>query len=290
MLRLKDIPPEEMPEVVRVANELYEKDRRRAEQDQERRNYVDAAEELGVPPEYMEQAAQELHRRRVAEAEVKNRSKVWKSVAIGGGVGVLTVFLMMGMFTVRSVETVPATPVQQVAQAQPEFLTQVAPETFDAGAANRWTFTMNPSTRATTTFEEEEGLRRGVAVIRVEQFGTTGGPHRANFESIQTPPSLAGKKEIQFDLRGQGLKNIRVYLERGQNERWRSPELKIPSGWQSVRVPLGNFQHQVHSGGRWRTRGRVRPDQIDRVSFKLGDFMNEPSAKGEVRLDNVRFE
>lgn len=289
MLRLKDIPPEEMPDVVRVANELYEKDRRRAEQDQERLNYVDAAEELGVPPEYMEQAAQELHRRRVAEAEVRNRKKVWKSIAIGGGVGVVTVFLMMGIFTVRSVETVTPSASAPVAQGQPLELSNPSLETFGPGVENRWTFDRNNSTQATTSFQQE-GPRGGVAVIRVEKFGTAEGPHRASFETIQTPASPLGKKDIAFDIRGQGLRKVRVYLERGAHERWRSPELRIPTGWQTLRVPLGNFQHQVQSGNRWRNRGRSRPEQIDRISFKLGDFMNEPNASGEVRLDNVRFE
>src|SRR5205807_918200 len=69
MLRLKDVPEEDMPEVVRVASELYERDREQAAQDQAKQAYVDAAGEVGLPPEYLERASEEVHARRVARVQ-----------------------------------------------------------------------------------------------------------------------------------------------------------------------------------------------------------------------------
>jgi hypothetical protein len=65
--RLEDIPVEKMPDVVRRATEMHE-------QDQARRNYVAAAEEMGVPREYLERAAHELQQQGVAQAQHVGRS------------------------------------------------------------------------------------------------------------------------------------------------------------------------------------------------------------------------
>lgn len=293
MLRLKDVPPEQMPEVVRIANQLYEKDQRLAEQDQERDSYVNAAEELGVPKEYMERAAAELHRQKVIEAQDKQQTNGRKALimaAVGAGVGA---FLLVGLIGTTRTETRLAPP-RVVTSAPPIQAKPMNPvssptfESFDTSPETRWTFDKNSGTEATVGFQQESG-RGQVAVIRVERFGAVNGKdHRANFDSLLTPPS-AGMRELTFDMRGEGLRKVRVYFERG-SERWRSDPLTVPSGWSTFRVNLGNFQHQIKDGNRWRNGRAARPEVVDRVSFKFGDFMNPPTAKGEVRLDNIRFE
>src|SRR5688572_21737574 len=80
MLRLKDVAPGEMPEVLRVASELYEKDQQELVRAQERQHVVDAAAEVGLPQEYLERAAHELHQRRVV-AVVERRQRRTRLVA-----------------------------------------------------------------------------------------------------------------------------------------------------------------------------------------------------------------
>lgn len=290
MLRLKDVPPEQMPEVVRIANQLYEKDQRLAEQDQERNSYVSAAEELGVPKEYLEKAAAELHRQRVVESHDKQQGKakaiMFFAAALAGGIA-----LVMTGFLITPTRMSPPPRVAEVAVPQTAGTPGGAAfefENFNTLPETRWTFEKNASTQAQVTYETE-GARGKVAVIRIDRFGTTEGKHRANFDSVLAPPTAA-QRDLTFDMRGRDLRKVRVYLEQGNRMRWRSDELTIPSDWSSFRINLNNFDRQVREGDRWRNDGSGRPDVVTRVSFKFGDFMNPPSAKGEVRLDNIRFE
>src|SRR5947209_2320151 len=94
MLRLKDVSEEDMPEVVRVASELYERDREQAAQDQAKQAYVDAAGEVGLPPEYMERASAEVHARRVARIKQRRTVRMaWLAAAVVALGGMLAVRL-----------------------------------------------------------------------------------------------------------------------------------------------------------------------------------------------------
>src|SRR4051794_29334133 len=75
MLRLENVPPEQMPEVVHIASELYEKDRQLDVESQERQATVEAAKEVGLPEEYLHRAAAELHVRRVAQAQQRGQRR-----------------------------------------------------------------------------------------------------------------------------------------------------------------------------------------------------------------------
>src|SRR5579871_6877709 len=68
MSRLEQISPEEMPKVIQIASQLYEQDQTKAAEAQERQAYVDAAQEVDLPKEYLERAA--------AELEVRQRAQV----------------------------------------------------------------------------------------------------------------------------------------------------------------------------------------------------------------------
>ena len=58
--RLEEIPSTKLPEVLKLASELYARDRAALERAQERRELLKAASEVGLPPEYLERAAAQL--------------------------------------------------------------------------------------------------------------------------------------------------------------------------------------------------------------------------------------
>lgn len=68
MERLKQVTPQEMPEVLRLASELYARDRAEIERAQESREIAAAATEAGLPAEYLERAAAMLQAHRVPAA------------------------------------------------------------------------------------------------------------------------------------------------------------------------------------------------------------------------------
>ncbi len=61
--RLDEIPPADLPEVVRVASELYAHDRAEMERAKERQELLQAAAEAGLPAEYLERAAATIQTR-----------------------------------------------------------------------------------------------------------------------------------------------------------------------------------------------------------------------------------
>jgi hypothetical protein len=59
--RLDEIPSTKLPEVLQLASELHARDQAAMERAQERRELMKAAAEAGLPPEYLERAAAQLH-------------------------------------------------------------------------------------------------------------------------------------------------------------------------------------------------------------------------------------
>src|SRR5262245_21890563 len=87
MLRLKDVATEQMPEVVRLASELYEQERGEIVAAGERQAAVEAAAEVGLPPEYLERAAELLHARRVEQIHQRRRRSRTLWAALGVALG-----------------------------------------------------------------------------------------------------------------------------------------------------------------------------------------------------------
>lgn len=257
MLRVKDLPPEEMQEVVRVAGELYDREHAEA---RERKATRDAAEEMGIPPEYLERAAVEVHARRVEKVQrTRRRSRIAvatiaAALAIGGGWRVLN--------------PPPPTPLVDTMRT----------------ASQRWTRDVNPQSEAILRFEGD------AAVIRVERFAPNAeNTFYANLETRDGSKSLTGFRTASFRVRGTGLGQVRFDLENG-NERWRSPALPVTGEWQTHRIPLDQFERQTRQGGRWRTVSYRAPGTVRNFSFKVGDFINDIRSKGEVAIDDLRFE
>jgi hypothetical protein len=268
MLRLKDLPPQEMREVVEIATELYEQEQGRREEAVVRQATVDAAAEVGLPPEYLERAAAVLHERRVAEIRQKQkRSRLLLTTVVAA-------LALLGGW--RVVSRPPPAPVAY---------------TFSAPAQQQWRVNANPGSQATLSFGDQAG-QSGVAILRVERFDASGSSgYFVNLETSDVPASLSGFRTVSFRVRGQGLANVRLYLENGPTERWRSPALPVSGDWQEHRLRLDQFDYQRRpsADARWRREAYRPPGSMERISFKVGDYVNDAGARGEVAIDDLKF-
>lgn len=258
MLRIKDVPPEQMSEVVRVAGELYD---RETAQEQERQSTVAAAAEMGLPPEYMERAAAVVHARQVERIHRRRRRTAFVAafaslVTITGGY-VLT-------------RPHPAQPVTYNFQ----------------NPRQQWVQDVNPESTA------HAGVEKGIATIHVDRFASSPGTGQffANLNTEDVPQTLAGYRSVSFRVQGDGLTQLRLYLENG-NERWRSVAVPVTGDWQVFHLNLDQFEHQTRDSGtgKWRREDRRAPGHVERLSFKAGYYVNDLNAHGNVRIADLRF-
>jgi len=273
MLKLENVPPEEMPEVVHLASVLYERDKEKSAEDQERQATVDAAREVGLPEEYLHRAAAELHNRRVEQvqkAHGRNRSLL----AIGAAVLVMGGATAIMMTSIRPPSAPPVAPVAQiVTSAVPPF------------SATTWKLQSNPGTQATVNFQN------GSATLHVSRFAPDAANHfTANLNTSTGAQDLSAFRTMSIRLRGT-LPQVRVYLEHG-SERWRSPAIAVQRDDKLVRLDLSQFEMQTREGadGAWHKVGYQPPGIVDDVSIKTGWFVNDPGASGYVTLGDMRFE
>ncbi len=278
MLRLKDVPETETAEVIRVAQELYE---RETSETRRRDSLVDAAEELGLPGEYLERAAHEVHQRRVAEIQQRRRRR---NVILGvtAAAALVAGLAITGTTTRVAPPSVKPTPI-----ATPKVV-----DDFNVSPARSWSLDTDGRSRGTVNFVEEAG-RGQVARVRVDSFRPDRqGRFFVNLYQSAPPGSLSGYRQLSFDARGSGLRRVRLDLENGPLERWRGPAVAIGDQWQTVSVPLDRFERQVRSSpnATWQLSPGRPPSDIRRLAFKTGERVNDASARGEVLLDNVRAE
>jgi hypothetical protein len=83
MERLERVTPEEMPEVLRLASELYARERAEIERATQRLELRKAAAEAGLPPEYLERAAVSLESRRLRGTRRRRRRRALAMVGMG---------------------------------------------------------------------------------------------------------------------------------------------------------------------------------------------------------------
>lgn len=264
---LKTLSRREQEEVLDLAIDLYSKDV--GEREADAKALIASAREVGVPEEYLEKAVEEMRRRRAAamvEAQRRQRLLVRGAGAVAAIAGVAAaVWLFL----------VPAPAVPFV-------------ETFD-GASARWTLDRSEGTSATVRFETRPD-RGEVAVIDVERFvPAADGTFRVNLDSLSAPADFSRHGDVSIALRGEGLETARLYIE-GDGVRWRSPPLRAGSEWATHRVPLRSFERQVRKGDRWTVAPWDAPEDVRRLSVKVGQFMNAPDASGRVEVDDIRVE
>jgi len=271
MLRLENIPPEQMPEVVRIASELYSKDQAQDAEAQERQATVDAAAEIGLPEAYLHRAAEELHARRVEEVQHR-RHRRFGLLALAGAVLVMG----SGAAIVSRLQTPPPTTSQITAPAS-----TIAP-VFTSGS---WQLNTNPGTQATVSFVNN------TAVLQVQRFVADTSSHfTANLNNLDGAKNLAGFQAITFRMQGT-LPHVRLYLENG-GERWRSPELSVEGQERLVRIDLSQFERQIRGGAdsAWQKSGYKPPTWVENLSFKTGWYVNDIQASGDLTLSDLRFE
>ena len=260
MRRFDDLEPEEMPDVVGAAIRQAEHDRDR---EMDRAAYEQAAQEMGVSREHLDRAAAEMHSQKVEEIRRgrRLRNRVIAAVAavavVAGGYWVLN------------------PPAPDPAEYRYE------------SPAQGWTDAVNPRSVATA------GAVGGRGVIQVERFvAESDGRYWANLNTTAVPESMRGRTEVSLRIRGDGtLRKVRLFLENGPNERWRSPDIAVGPEWRTVRLRLDRFEHQTRDGGeRWRTRGQDNPGDITQISLKAGHPFNPQDARGRVETDDLRIE
>jgi hypothetical protein len=272
MLKLENVTPQEMPEVVRIASELYQQDQQKEGEAQERQATLDAAEEVGLPAEYLHRAAEEMHARRVVEVQERRRKRT-NLMAVTGIVASLGVTVWL--FSLLMAPPAIAPPMT----APPAITVPVTPQ--------QWNLQANPQTQATIRIQDN------AMTIQVEKFvPQPNGSYFANADTYQVPPSLEGYQNVRFRVRGTGLSQTRLYLENGPTERWRSRAIPITPNGQEVTLRLQEFEHLTRpfANTQFKRQEYTQPGRIERLSFKTGDFVNDVGAKGEVTIDNVKFE
>lgn len=145
----------------------------------------------------------------------------------------------------------------------------------------------HPNAQLSLSFPQEQG--HSVALVKVNSSRRTP-ENQIDLDTNQIPRSLTGYKTVSFRGRGQGLGQIRLFLQNGE-ERWCSPFLTASGGWHQIRVPLSQFLHQsVPAQHNPQDLPPAAPATIGMISFKLGRDANPKDAHGEVALDDLRFE
>lgn len=270
---LRNAPAADMTEIVARAAQLQDRELVLDDAGLDRQAALAAADEFGLSSEYLERAAQEVQERRIADAKARQgRRKWWLGAAAAAAIAV-------GAVAAWQVTRPPAP--------------RAVVYSFEVATEQQWLLNVDPGSRASLTFDESSGHGR-VAVITVQELGPeqgTGIPF-VNMNSGDGPRSLVGHERVTFSVRGEGLPSVRLFVEAGATERWRSPLISVTNDWQTREIRLDQFEHQQRdtADGEWRTTRYSAPGRIERLSFKLGAFVNRSGQAGTVMIDDVRIE
>lgn len=271
MLKLENVSPQEMPEVVRIASELYQQDQEKEGEAQERQSTLAAAEEVGLPAEYLHRAAEEMHSRRVEQVQRKRRTRNGLIAAAG----------IVAVFGIASFG------VSKTTQTSETSVTPPTPMAYEVPLTEGITPQISAGTQAAVN------VKAGAIQIQVEKFvPNSGGTYFVNADTYKLPPSLAGYETIRFRVRGSGLNQVRLYLENGPTERWRSRAVPATATEQEVTLSLRDFEYLTRpsADAEFRRQTYQPPDRVERLSFKVGDFVNDVNATGSVTIDSVKLE
>ncbi len=256
-------------EQIKLAAQLHEKDAKQLQATQERLAATRAAEEMGIPSVYMEQAAAEITARQAAKARQRKRRQA------GGVFGLAAVIAASGAWGVSHRSLAPPPPLvynfAALNQGQWHLDTDQGP---------------HPDHQVSLSFPQEQG--QAVALIKVNNSSQYP-DNQIDLDTNQIPRPLTGYRTVSFRVRGQGIGQIRLFLQNG-SERWCSPFLTASGPWHEVRVPLSHFLHQnVPPQYNPQDAPYVAPTTIGKISFKLGRDANPEDAHGEVAVDDLQF-
>ncbi len=266
MLKQSELSEEDQAEAFRRADALF-----RAESEQARvaRSAAQAAEELGIPQEYLDRAAAQLHAEKAEKIKAKNQKRR-VLIAIGAAMlpAMLTVFLLTRIG--------PLPP--QVVAAQP----LVVP----------FTLPLNATDEATTSFKNASIANVAPSSNRyqlnLKEFHPQGGSYQANL-GFPISVSLSGYKSVSFLIQSSGISSTRIDLRDGA-ARWNSRPISLSPESQRVTIPLSELTRQSRAGEGWQAAPGSGPDSAKSLVFKFGKDINPPSAKGTVTISDVQFE
>ena len=257
MLKQTDIPAEDQAEIFRIADKLYR-------EDEEHRRNADAsaaaAAELGLPQEYLDRAAQELHVQRLEAVKAKRR-RTWIIPVIAlAGIGVLGVVTL-------SRAPAPISPVRMT--------TSSVTNIYDLSDA---------TVRANSESKGSISASKDAATLQIEQFSPN--PSGDFYGNIIVPAGNVREFEnLAANVAASGIENVRVDLET-DDVRWKGP---VSSANSKISISANYFQRQVRQGSNWKNTAWSPPSGNLRIAFKTGKSINDASTKGTLTVTNVEL-
>ena len=266
MLKQSELNPDEQAQVFARADALF---REESEREQVATAAAKAAEELGVPQEYLDRAAAQFHAEKAAKILAQNqRKRVLMAIGLAAIPAALAIFLMTGLMQARQAPMVAA--VMQV-DAPPAVSLNSDPATTVGSNVNY-------------TGENDGKTFR----LNLKGFTPVEGRYTLNL-GFPTNGSLRSYDKISFSVKSAGISNVRVDLREGQT-RWNSREISLSPQGQRVTLRFDELNRQGQSGNEWSNERGDRPDSALALVFKFGSGVNPPDAKGTVEISDVRFE
>ena len=240
MLKQSELNPDEQAQVFARADALF---REESEQAQNARSAAQAAEELGVPQEYLDRAAAQIHAEKVENIRARRKKM---RVGIGVGLGLAVAF---GLFSLR----------------RPPAPTTLAIAPASVGQS------VNPETQASVK------ATNGALTIQVDRFGPTStGDFFAN-ATLPAPENLGRYNKVSFSVSGSGgISAVRLDFQ-ADKLRWKSDSRPISGG--RVSIDLRSMQRQERNGNSWRNVSYRTPDTVRELAFKVGETVNPPIPK-----------
>jgi hypothetical protein len=259
VLKQTDIPAEDQAEIFRIADKLYRED------EEHRRNAnasAAAAAELGLPQEYLDRAAQELHVQRLEAVKAK-RGRSWVTLAVVfSGIAVL-----LGLTL-----TVSKAP------------TPISPRVMSTGSVTNVYDLSTATVRANPESKGSISANSSGATLVIDQFvPDSKGDFYGNI--IVPAGNVREVEAVTAQVAGNSIPNVRLDLEAG-DVRWRGPV--SPTGT-SVSISAKEFQKQVRQGSNWKNTAWSPPSGKLRIAFKTGKSINDVSTKGTLTVTNVEL-
>ena len=234
----------------------------------EREAQAEALAELGVSPEYLLRAEEELHRQQLDEQN-KQAERKRKTINIVLGVLILGVVASFAY----SPPVPDATPWSQ---------------NFDHTESD-WSVVVSPGTVALAAhFDDPE--RGAVTRFTVKRFSAETakrGRYYANLRVNDAPESLSGLSTMRIWVRGEGLTATRIYIRESKSKRWRSQAINLTDTWTQHTLSLKSFDYQVRDKKSWSDGGQRDLTSVERIQLKVGYFINEADASGSVYFDDL---
>ncbi|MGC4046925.1 MAG: hypothetical protein QM758_24280 [Armatimonas sp.] len=265
MLKQSELSAEEQAEAFRRADDLF---RAESEQARNAKAAADAAQEMGIPQEYLDRAAAQIHAEKVERIKSqRNRRNV--TIAVGAA----AVAVALGASLLIRPQTVPG-PVAAVAAQQ------LASPTVD----------LTHEDQATTVFRNvssESKTDTNSYSLKLNGFHDSSS-YQAN-HGFSIDGSLDAYKQVSFFIKGDGIANTRVDLRAG-NTRWNSRQISLTPQGERVAIRFDQLQQQTKQGNQWVGSGSGNPQGAQSLVFKFGAEINPPDTKGTVTISDVRFE